>query len=161
MTPGKTILQYLNDSCVKQEGKTKSFSHKLEDLTFRLEVKDFDKFSFMIGTLQVERFRDVDSNALVEQTEFLKKHLTYLLENIETFELDEPNLKALLRSNIPHKDESSLSYFEIIIEGGKKISLERVVFHKEGKQRESVPFHVTTEVLERTIDDFVKALQID
>jgi len=164
MTPGKTTVQRLQDYLCKQESNDAGyqFSCDLKGLKIQINVKEFDKFSFIVESLRVERSNDFESapDVLRKQADFLKANLTYLLENLEVFEIDNLQSKAQLRSHIPEDDNSSLSYFEIMIEGRRGVALERVVFDKKKKQRKNATFHLTNETLTRTIDDFVKAIEL-
>ncbi len=94
------------------------------------------------------------------QADFLKTTLTYLLENLEVFEIDDLQSKAQLRSHVPQEDHTSLSYFEIMIEHRRIVSLARVAFDKKKKQRKTATFQLTRETLERTIDDFVRTIEL-
>ena len=163
MTPGKTTVQRLQDYLCKQESNDAGyqFSCDLRGLKIQINVKEFDKFSFIVETLRIERSDNLQSGSdLRKQADFLKSNLTYLLDNIEVFEIDSLQSKAQLRSRIPEENDSSLSYFEIMIEGRRGVALERVVFDKQKKQRKNATFHLTNETLTRTIDDFVKAIEL-
>ncbi len=121
MTPGKTTVQRLQDYLSKQESNDAGyqFSCDLKEFKVQINIKEFDKFSFIVESLRVERSNDFESgpDVLRKQADFLKANLTYLLENLEVFEIDNLQSKAQLRSHIPEDDNSSLSYFEIMIEG--------------------------------------------
>ncbi|MCH6560569.1 hypothetical protein IH799_09470 [candidate division KSB1 bacterium] len=164
MTPGKTTIQLLKNYLGKQNSNDAGyqFSCDLKGLKIQINVKEFDKFSFIVETLRIERSDDLQSGSdfLRKQADFLKSNLTYLLDNIEVFEIDSLQSKAQLRSRIPEENDSSLSYFEIMIEGRRGVALERVVFDKQKKQRKNATFHLTHETLTRTIDDFVKAIEL-
>jgi len=162
MTPGKTAVQRLQNYLSKQKSNDAGyrFSCDLKGRKIQINVKEYDKFSFIVETLRIERSDGLQSGSdfLRKQADFLKSNLTYLLENIEVFEIDSRQSRAQLRSHITEENDSSLSYFEIMIEGRRGIALKRVVFDKQKKQRKNATFHLTNETLTRTIDDFVKAI---
>jgi len=163
MTPGKTAVQRLQDYLSRQKSNDAGyqFSCDLRGLKIQINVKEFDKFSFIVETLRIERSDNLQSGSdLRKQADFLKSNLTYLLDNIEVFEIDSLQSRAQLRSRISEENNSSLSYFEIMIEGRRGVALERVVFDKQKKQRKNATFHLTNETLTRTIDDFVKAIEL-
>ena len=163
MTPGKAAVQRLQDYLSKQKSHDAGyqFSCDLKGLKIQINVKEFDKFSFIVETLRIERSDNLQSGSdLRKQADFLKSNLTYLLDNIEVFEIDSLQSRAQLRSRISEENNSSLSYFEIMIEGRRGVALERVVFDKQKKQRKNATFHLTNETLTRTIDDFVKAIEL-
>jgi len=162
MTPGKTAVQRLQNYLSKQKSNDAGyrFSCDLKGRKIQINVKEYDKFSFIVETLRIERSDGLQSGSdfLRKQADFLKSNLTYLLENIEVFEIDSRQSRAQLRSHITEENDSSLSYFEIMIEGRRGIALKRVVFDKQKKQRKNATFHLTNETLTLTIDDFVKAI---
>jgi len=164
MTPGKTAVQRLQNYLSKQKSNDAGyrFSCDLKGRKIQINVKEYDKFSFIVETLRIERSDGLQSGSdfLRKQADFLKSNLTYLLENIEVFEIDSLQSRAQLRSRITEENDSSLSYFEIMIEGRRGIALKRVVFDKQKKKRKNATFHLTNETLTRTIDDFVKAIEL-
>ena len=101
----------------------------------------------------------MDVDDLKKRAEFLAKKVTYLLENLEVFEMDAVNLKIKLRSTSTQDEQAALSYFEIIMQGNGSISLARILFDKGKKQKQRIPFHVTNEVLEKLINDVVETIQ--
>ncbi len=132
-------------------------------MNFQLTVKDFDKSSFLLESLQIEISKEspevpLDVDDLKKRAEFLAKKVTYLLENLEVFEIDAVNLKIQLRSISAH-ERVAVSYFEIIMQGSGSISLARILFAKGKKQKQRIPFHVTNEVLEKLINDVVETIQ--
>jgi len=70
-----------------------------------------------------------------------------------------PDFKQISQS-VPDEDDASLSYFEIMIASGRSITLERLAFDKDRKQKKSVSFQLTNEILERTINDFFKTIEL-
>ena len=165
MIPGKTTLQLLTDYLSKQNSNDAGYQFSCELNGFRIQVKlkEFDKFSLMMEALQVERGSEIEAGPdfIRKQADFLKTNLTYLLENFEVFEIDKLQSKAQLRSHVPDEDDNLLSYFEIMIAGGRRITLERLVFDKDRKQKKPVSFQLTNETFERIIDDFFKTIELE
>ncbi len=170
MILGKTIVYQLQQYLLNQKGVSEEkegnyiFNRNVENLNFQLTVKDFDKFSFLMENLQIEISKEsaevpLDVDDLKKRAEFLAKKVTYLLENLEVFEMDAVNLKIQLRSISTQDEQAALSYFEIIMQGNGSISLARILFDKGKKQKQRIPFHLTNEVLEKLINDVVKTIQ--
>jgi hypothetical protein len=87
----------------------------------------------------------------------LAERLTYLMEPISPIELDEQGCLVQLRSNPPHRDEDSRTYFELLVRRGGEIDLVR--YRKEnGASRRLVPATITREVLLRLVGDFCTVL---
>jgi len=162
MTPGKTTIQLLKNYLGKQNSNDAGyqFSCDLKEFKIQVNLKEFDKFSLAVETLRVEQSNDFESSPdfVRKQADFLKNNLTYLLEDFEVFEIDNLQSKAQLRSRVPDENDASLSYFEIMIADGRSITLERLAFDKDRKQKKSVSFQLTNEILERTINDFIKTI---
>ncbi len=170
MILGKTIVDQLRQYLLNQKGVSEEkegnyiFNRTIENLNFQLTVKDFDKFSFLLESLQIEISKEsaevpLDVDDLKKRAEFLAKKVTYLLENFEVLEIDPVNLKSQLRSISAQDGRAALSYFEIIMQGNGSVSLARILFDKGKKQKQRIPFHLTDEVLEKLIDDLVKTIQ--
>ncbi|MFQ5674990.1 MAG: hypothetical protein ACE5G1_03765 [bacterium] len=169
MALAKLALKQLQSYCKKQhqsaQGKSDKwvFDQAIDDFRIQVKVTDFDRFSFVMESLFVEKLTgEAGARTLIKkQAEFLKSKLTYLLENIEIFEIDEVNSKAQLRSDKPETEQTSLSYYEIVIDGGARITLHRVLFDKLKREKSSTQFHLTNEVIEKAMNDFVMALQMN
>ena len=65
MTPGKTAVQRLQDYLGKQKSNDSGyqFSCDLKGLKIQINVKEFDKFSFIVETLRIERSDDLQSSS--------------------------------------------------------------------------------------------------
>ena len=164
MTPGKTTVQHLQDYLSRQASNDAGYQFNCDLKKFKIQInlKEFDKFSFIAKSLRVESSDNLQSGSdiLRNQADFLKANLTYLLEILKVFEIDNPHSKAQLRSHVPEEDDASISYFEIMITKCRSITLERFIFDKNNKQRKLVSFHLSNKALERTIDDFVKTIEL-
>ena len=167
MVLGKTIVYQLRQNLLNQKGVNEGnyiFNRTIENLNFKLTLKDFDKFSFLLENLQIEISKEsaevsLDVDDLKKRAEFLATKMTYLLENFEVFEIDAVNLKIQLRSISTQDERAALSYFEIILHRNGSISLARILFDKGKKQMQIIPFHLTNEVFEKLISDVVETIQ--
>jgi hypothetical protein len=88
----------------------------------------------------------------------LAARLTYLMEPIAPIEIDAASCVVQLRSNPPHRDDDSRSYYELIVRRGGEIALSR--FRKENSDaRRPIAVNVTREVLLRLVGDFCTVLE--
>ena len=65
MTPGKAAVQRLQDYLSKQKSHDAGyqFSCDLKGLKIQINIKEFDKFSFIMETLRIERSDDLQSGS--------------------------------------------------------------------------------------------------
>jgi hypothetical protein len=111
----------------------------------------FERFELQSAALAeagVDRLRAV--------SETLSTRLTYLLEPIAPIEVDAEQCVVQLRSNPPQRDDSSTSYYELLVRKGGELSLRR--WKKERDDvRQPLAAQVTREVLLRLAGDFAAA----
>ena len=87
----------------------------------------------------------------------LTDRVTYLLEPIGPVEVDHEKCVVQMRSLPPSKDDTSHSYYELLVRRGGSLSLCR--YRKApGDVRQPIPATVTREVLERLVGDFCGAV---
>jgi len=162
MTLGKSLVEAIHET-MGAEAKTsdsKLFERTVEGYNFEIGIRDFDKYTFLLDGLTITTRRtdsDIELNVeiLKKRAEQLSKKVTYFLEDLKLVEVDAIKLQAQMRSESPSVDEQALSYYEVMIHGDSKISLQRYQYDGETKTRQQVPFLLTSEVFERCIDDFL------
>jgi hypothetical protein len=166
MNFGQTVREQLylfltNEKPMLPGGQKYVFQQQLNDVQFRIVVHDFDKFSFQLESLELSARRE--SNISVEELEkrgnSIAMKITYLLEDFKVIELDANSLKLQLRSVSPASDNSNPIYFEMLLNAAREISLIRYQFNKEAQTRTRIPYHITSEVLIRLINDLAGALR--
>jgi hypothetical protein len=82
------------------------------------------------------------------------KRVRYLLEAIETVELDAAHGRLLLRSAPPErKPDGVVLYYELVLESEGILTIERRRFDPTDRSRSREPLHCTRELLEKLIDD--------
>ena len=107
----------------------------------------FDRLSLDTARLAQATVQELESLA-----DKLSRRLTYLLEPIGTIEIDAEHCIVQMRSKPPQVGEGS-TYYELLVRRGGELSLCR--YQKQpGDVRQTIPAHVTREVLLRLIDDF-------
>ena len=120
------------------------------------EVTAADRLSCSISQLRVEP-RDpahLSSDQLKAWGKRIATHVRYLLEAIETVELDAKQGRLLLRSTPPEKNpDGSVLYYELLLESSGKLQLERRRFNPADRSRTPELIHCTREVLEKLVGD--------
>ena len=126
-------------------------------LTCELESLETLACSLCRLSISTSALADASVEKLREIGESLAKQLTYLLEAIQTIEVDADRCVVQLRSNPPHKAEDQTSYYELLVRRGGEVSLCR--FAKEpGQTRREIPAQTTREVLLRLASDLSAAV---
>ncbi|MFQ5864184.1 MAG: hypothetical protein ACE5IW_03035 [bacterium] len=169
MKLGNKAVQRLQQFLIKENQKSIGgeidkfiFDDDFDDIHLRVEIEDFDRFSFQIGKLELKntaKFKVVKLTAdgLKKRAEDLAAKVTYLLENLALVELDSVNLLAQIRSVSPYEEIDLLTYYEIIIDSQGSIRFGRFQQHPS-QPRLQIPFKLTEDVFERLIDDFAEAV---
>ena len=167
MNLGQTMRQQLQlflaneKPMVAGDQKRYVFERQVNDVHFRILVHDFDKFSFQIEGFELSTLRksNISAGELEKRSNWITKKITYLLEDFKVVELDANNLKLQLRSVSPESDSVNLLYFEILLHAAGAILLTRYQFNKETQTRTRIPYHVTSEVLIKLINDLAGAIR--
>lgn len=166
MSLGKSLVAAIHET-TGTEAKTSGgqlFERTLEGYNFEIGLRDFDKYTFLLDGLTITT-RKTDSDAplsaetLKARAQQLSQKVTYFLEDLKLLEVDAIKLQAQMRSESPSLEKTSVSYFEVMIQGNSKIALQRYQYDPETMTRQQVPFLVTNEVFERCINDFLDILQ--
>ena len=122
------------------------------------EVTAADKLSCSLSHLRIEPRvpQQLESDQLRAWGGRIAKRIRYLLEAIETVELDAPKGRLLLRSTPPEKKPNgSVFYYELLLEATGSLRLERFRFDAASRARAPEPIHCTRELLEKLVDDLV------
>ncbi|MEI7683901.1 MAG: hypothetical protein WCL32_02660 [Planctomycetota bacterium] len=75
---------------------------------------------------------------------------TGLLEPLKVQEVDAGKNEALIRSSPPSSNDAGADYYEVKLHGTQKASVKR--YHAEGGKRESIPFTLTHDGVEKLVD---------
>lgn len=103
--------------------------------------------------VESDRLAPLGIHDLKRVAEQLSARLTYLLEPIQPIEVDPDQCVVQMRSVPPQKDEHRVSYYELLVGRGGRLSLCR--YAKDASSlRQEVPAHVTREVFLRLVGDF-------
>jgi hypothetical protein len=105
------------------------------------------------GGKKVERVLEEQSKAIV-------KKIDYLLESLKEIEFDRGAKTIQMRSGRPLRDGGELHYYELMLAGGSKVTLQRYRVGEGEPGRSPVAFSITLDVLERLVDDLEKVLRL-
>jgi hypothetical protein len=136
----------------------------VDDIHLRVEIQDFDKFSFLVKSISAARLQARSpispvKDLLLQQAAEIERRIFYLLESFRLVEMDEVNGIAQVRSVTPHQKNGERLYYEILLEQGNRLTFMRYQKNAHGETRHNVPSHLSEEMLERLADDLTAILQ--
>ena len=105
------------------------------------------------GEVNVER-------ALEEQSKAIVKKIDYLLERVKEIEFDRGAKIVQMRSGRPLRDGEEFYYYELMLAGASKVTIQRYGGREGEPGRKPVPFSITLDVLKRLVDDLEEILRI-
>jgi hypothetical protein len=85
----------------------------------------------------------------------IAQRMTYLGEPLEVIEMVNEGEWALLRSAPPCANEESVSFFEILLDRHRELSLRRYAVDRKCGERRSIPAPLTRHTVERLVVDLV------
>jgi hypothetical protein len=89
----------------------------------------------------------------------IERQITYLGERLEVIESEGSEGRTILRSSPPRVDGEIISFFEIVLDQSKGLSLVRYRYDPKIGQRISIPAPLTRDTLERLISDLIEFLR--
>ncbi|PYV44070.1 MAG: hypothetical protein DMG06_07975 [Acidobacteria bacterium] len=122
-------------------------------LTWNFKISDFDKLGLLILHLDIKA-KDTPALPLEKQSEVLKEKLTYLEEDFKLVEYDRNNRTVILRSNLFHRMENSVNYYEIVLKEGNQLSFDCYELDRTGGKRQICPTNLARATFERLLADF-------
>ena len=127
-----------------------------QHLRCQLTALDSLACSFTRLALRAGILSNRSTDELKRIAEQLSAKLTYLLEPSSPIETDAQGCVVQMRSNPPQKEADRTSYYELLVARTGELSLVRYS-RAVGQPRESIPAHVTREVLCRLASDLSAA----
>ena len=127
--------------------------------TVRCEISAVDSLGVALRSLHIEpAAKLIDAKlTLKARTEKLCGKVSYLLEPLALIELDPMRGQAMIRSKKPRTKEDDIVYYELMANANGSTSIQRVVFNKSAKQRNSIDVVVTPEQFEMLVEDLLFA----
>lgn len=122
-----------------------------EDLKVRVQLADWDRLGCRLEKLEM---KDTQGHSLKLDPLRLEKELTYLGEPLHIVELEKHRGKAILRSFPPRRENGTVSFFEMVLDG-PGLSLTRLAYDRNLGQRAPVAVSFTRDTLERLLADLV------
>jgi hypothetical protein len=125
------------------------------DEKLRVEVKlaDCGRLGCLLDRLNLEHTED--GHVMFNPVQIEGK-VTYLGERLKVIETDAREGRTILRSTPPRVEGEVISFFEMVLDRSKKLSLVRYNYDRKMGERMPVPAPLTRDTLERLISDLIE-----
>ena len=122
------------------------------DLRLGVNLADWDRLGCLLKKLEMKPMR---GHSLEIDPECAADTITYLGEKLEVIEAEEACGRAVLRSAPPRREKEQISFFEMVLDRAKGMSLVRYVYDRLRGERSQVPASLTRETLDRLLKDLI------
>ena len=121
----------------------------------RIEVKfsDWDRLGCLLTRIDLENSQGYP---LAFDSAQIEDQVTYLGERIGIIETERNTGKTILRSVPPRIDGEVISFFEMVLDRCKGLSLVRYEYDRQRRERTPVPSPLTRDTLERLLVDLIQ-----
>jgi hypothetical protein len=97
-----------------------------------------------------------DSSMLATWAQQAAERVTGLLESLKVVEVDPARNEALLRSDVPAWQQDNVAYYEVLLSGLGRATLQRFRGSRQpGQRRQQIVFSLTHEALAKVAGDLV------
>jgi hypothetical protein len=123
-----------------------------EKLRMEVKLADYGRLGCLFERIHIEHEQEgqlaIDPVQLVER-------ITYLEERLEIIETEGEEGMTILRSTPPRAEGEVLSFFEMVLDQSKTLSLVRYKYDPKTEERTPMPAALTRDTLERLIGDLI------
>jgi len=149
VTRAEQLIQQLKEHPPDRSGEIRLTEGGLE---IRVQLADWDRLGCLLEGLEIQHAQAVPRAC--DPIRILDK-VTYLGETLKLIEVDADAGRAILRSSPPCVFEDGVSFFELVLDRARGLSLTRQTFDRQEGERRRVPAPLTRHVLERLLVDLV------
>ena len=153
MNLAKRVSDRVQRSPVGQAAEILSFDDRLR---VELKLADCDRLGCLLDRLKLEHIEDGQPAYDPVQIE---EHVTYLGERIKVIETEGREGRTIMRSLPPRVEGEVISYFEIVLERSRDLSLQRYMYAPKLGKRIPVPATLTRDTMERLMNDLIALSQ--
>ncbi len=146
----KRIINQLQNIPSGEAGVFQAFEGNLR---ITIKFTDRDRLGFLIKKLDVGHSRD---GPLALGPGLIEGQVTYLGERLQVIETEANRGISILRSAPPRIEGEVISFFEMVLDRAKGLSLVRYEYDRRRGERTSVPLSFTRDTLERLLVDLIE-----
>ena len=143
------LIQQLKEHPPDRSGEIRLTDGGLE---IRVQLADWDRLGCLLEGLEMQHAQTV--RRACDPLHIVDK-VTYLGETLKLIEVDADGGRAILRSFPPCVCGGSVSFFELVLDRTRGLSLTRQTFDRQQGERRRVAAPLTRHVLERLLVDLV------
>ncbi len=153
MLLSKRITDQLQNVPFRQGGEIQAVEGNL-----RVEIKlsDWDRLGCLLKRICIARSQ---GDPLALDPARIEDRITYLGERLDIIERDGVGGRSILRSAPPRIDGEVISFFEMVLDKAKGLSLMRYQYDRRQGERTPVPASLTRDVLERLVADLIGLIE--
>ena len=153
MTLSQRIIEELRTAPSGQAAEICAFDEKL---WVEVELADSGRLGCLLDRLDVQPGGGYHLN--IDPVQMTQK-ITYLEEELEIIEAEGQGGRTILRSAPPRKEDQITSFFEMVLDPAKGLSLVRYRYDPDMGERTPVSAPLTRDTLERLIGDLIQLAQ--
>jgi hypothetical protein len=121
-------------------------------LQVRVQLADWDRLGCLLERVEV---RPTQGSFMKIDPLRIEQEICYLGEPLKIIELEKYQGRALLRSFPPRRENGTVQFFELVIDPGEGLSLNRLSYDRSLGARTQTPIPLTRETLDRLLADLV------
>lgn len=126
-----------------------------ENLRVKVKLADCGRLGCLLNRLNLEPAED---GQLPLDPVQIEEQVTYLGEGLKVIETEGEDGTTILRSSPPRVDGEVTSFFEMVLDPSRGLSLVRYKYGPKTGERTPVPAPLTRDALERLISDLIELL---
>ncbi|WP_020473308.1 hypothetical protein [Zavarzinella formosa] len=154
MKTAETLQRKLADGTnLKANNGRVSFEAGQSTWTLTADSESLDGIGGRFRNLRLDRTAGTPNTPLNIRAATIAGRLTGMLESIRLVEVDQGRQVAQLRSSQPTVRGTTRQYYELLMEGGDSITLERFQSDAGTNKREQIPFTLTYDALDKLLHD--------
>jgi hypothetical protein len=153
MTLSQRIIEELRTTPSGQAAEICAFDEKL---WVEVELADSGRLGCLLDRLDLQPGGGCHLN--IDPVRMTQK-ITYLEEELEIIEVEGQGGRTILRSAPPRKEDQITSFFEMVLDPAKGLSLLRYRYDPDMGERTPVSVPLARDTLERLVDDLINLAQ--
>jgi len=136
-------------------------SARSDTVRVSVQVVDCDRLGYLLTAVKAEQLTgdtEIDHAQIGDRISMLLERITYLTEELTLVEKAPDLNRVLIRSAKPDQRSGGIYYYELTLDAGTSIHLERQCYDFETHRRKIVPFTLAPNIFADLVDEFEEIL---